>query len=280
MSTGLVLEGGAMRGLFTAGVLDAFLDYDIKVDAIVGVSAGVLFGLNFPSKQKGRTIRYNKKYIKDKRYMSFHSLLTTGNLVNRDFAYHEIPEKLDVYDEKAFEEANIPFYAAITNIETGLCEYVKIENVMEQMEVLRATSAMPYVSKPVEIDGKLYLDGGLVDSIPVQKCIDLGYDKIIVVLTRTIDYRKTKSSDFFAKTYYKKYPNLINAINNRYNVYNSTVEKIIDLESKKEIFVIRPSVDLKIKRVEKDIDKLDQMYNLGISDCKNCLEDLKFYIEN
>ena len=280
MSTGLVLEGGAMRGLYTAGVLDCFLDNNIKIDGIVGVSAGALFGLNFPSKQTGRTIRYNKKYIKDKRYMSLHSLLTTGNLVNRDFAYYELPQKLDVYDEKAFEEANIPFYAAITNIETGLCEYVKIEHVMRQMEVLRATSALPYVSRPVEIDGKLYLDGGLLDSIPVQKCIDLGYDKIIVVLTRTIDYRKTKSSEFMAKLYYKKYPNLVKAINNRYNVYNSTVEKIIDLELKKEIFVIRPSVDLKIKRIERDIDKLDQMYNLGISDCKNCLEELKAYIEN
>ena len=280
MSTGLVLEGGAMRGLYTAGVLDSFLDNNIKIDGIVGVSAGALFGLNFPSKQIGRTIRYNKKYIKDKRYMSLHSLLTTGNLVNRDFAYYELPQKLDVYDEKSFEEANIPFYAAITNIETGLCEYVKIEHVMRQMEVLRATSALPYVSRPVEIDGKLYLDGGLLDSIPVQKCIDLGYDKIIVVLTRTIDYRKTKSSEFMAKLYYKKYPNLVKAINNRYNVYNSTVEKIIDLELKKEIFVIRPSVDLKIKRIERDIDKLDQMYNLGISDCKNCLEELKAYIEN
>lgn len=280
MSTGLVLEGGAMRGLYTAGVLDSFLDNNIKIDGIVGVSAGALFGLNFPSKQTGRTIRYNKKYIKDKRYMSLHSLLTTGNLVNRDFAYYELPQKLDVYDEKAFEEANIPFYAAITNIETGLCEYVKIEHVMKQMEVLRATSALPYVSRPVEIDGKLYLDGGLLDSIPVQKCIDLGYDKIIVVLTRTIDYRKTKSSEFMAKLYYKKYPNLVKAINNRYNVYNSTVEKIIDLELKKEIFVIRPSVDLKIKRIERNIDKLDQMYNLGISDCKNCLEELKAYIEN
>ena len=280
MSTGLVLEGGAMRGLYTAGVLDCFLDNNIKIDGIVGVSAGALFGLNFPSKQTGRTIRYNKKYIKDKRYMSLHSLLTTGNLVNRDFAYYELPQKLDVYDEKSFVEANIPFYAAITNIETGLCEYVKIEHVMRQMEVLRATSALPYVSRPVEIDGKLYLDGGLLDSIPVQKCIDLGYDKIIVVLTRTIDYRKTKSSEFMAKLYYKKYPNLVKAINNRYNVYNSTVEKIIDLELKKEIFVIRPSVDLKIKRIERDIDKLDQMYNLGISDCKNCLEELKAYIEN
>lgn len=278
MSIGLVLEGGAMRGLYTAGVLDVFLDNNIKVDGIIGVSAGVLFGVNYLSKQKGRAIRYNKKFAKDKRYMGMRSFLTTGNIINRDFAYYEIPFKIDVFDEKTFEKSNTDFWATVTNIETGEAEYLKLTNVFEQMELLRATSAMPIVSEIIEIDGKKYLDGGVSDSIPVEKCKSMGYDKIIVILTRIIEYRKKKASSTLAKIKYKEYPKLIETMENRYKKYNETVEKIIDMENKKEIFVIRPSKDLKIKRIEKDVDKLQAMYDLGVSDCKKQLEDLKEYI--
>lgn len=278
MSIGLVLEGGAMRGLYTAGVLDVFLDNNIKVDGIIGVSAGVLFGVNYLSKQKGRAIRYNKKFAKDKRYMGMRSFITTGNIVNKDFAYYEIPFKIDVFDEETFERSNTNFWATVTNIETGKAEYLKLTNVFEQMELLRATSAMPIVSKVVEIDGKKYLDGGVSDSIPVEKCKSIGYDKIIVVLTRPIEYRKKKTNSLVAKVKYKRYPNLIETMENRYKKYNETVEKIIDMENKKKIFVIRPSKDLKLKRIEKDVDKLQAMYDLGISDCKKQLESLKEYI--
>ena len=277
MSIGLVLEGGAMRGLYTAGVLDVFLDNNIKVDGIIGVSAGVLFGVNYLSKQKGRAIRYNKKFAKDKRYMGMRSFLTTGNIINKDFAYYEIPTKLDIFDEETFEKSDTDFWATVTNIETGEAEYIKLEKPIDQMEVLRATSAMPLVSKIVEWDNKKYLDGGVSDSIPVEKCKSMGYDKIIVVLTRTIEYRKKKASSAIAKIKYKEYPKLIETMENRYKKYNETVEKIIDMENKKEIFVIRPSKDLKIKRIEKDVDKLQAMYDLGVSDCKKQLEDLKEY---
>lgn len=278
MSIGLVLEGGAMRGLYTAGVLDVFLDNNIKVDGIIGVSAGVLFGVNYVSKQKGRAIRYNKKFAKDKRYMGMRSFITTGNIINKDFAYYEIPTKLDIFDEETFEKSNIDFWATVTNIETGEAEYLKLEKPFEQMEVLRATSAMPLVSKIVEWDNRKYLDGGVSDSIPVEKCKELGYDKIIVVLTRTIEYRKKKANSLLAKVKYKKYLKLVRTMENRYKKYNETVEKIIDMENKKEIFVIRPSKDLKIKRIEKNVDKLQAMYDLGISDCKKCLEKLEKYI--
>lgn len=278
MSIGLVLEGGAMRGLYTAGVLDVFLDNNIKVDGIIGVSAGVLFGVNYLSKQKGRAIRYNKRFAKDKRYMGMRSFITTGNIINKDFAYYEIPTKLDIFDEETFEKSDTDFWATVTNIETGEAEYLKLNNVFEQMELLRATSAMPIVSEIIEIDGKKYLDGGVSDSIPVEKCKSMGYDKIIVVLTRTIEYRKKKASSTLAKIKYKEYPKLIETMENRYKKYNETVEKIIDMENKKEIFVIRPSKDLKIKRIEKDVDKLQAMYDLGVSDCKKQLEDLKEYI--
>lgn len=278
MSIGLVLEGGAMRGLYTAGVLDVFLDNNIKVDGIIGVSAGVLFGVNYLSKQKGRAIRYNKKFAKDKRYMGMRSFLTTGNIINKDFAYYEIPFKIDVFDEETFEKSDTDFWATVTNIETGEAEYIKLEKPIDQMEVLRATSAMPLVSKIVEWDNKKYLDGGVSDSIPVEKCKSMGYDKIIVILTRIIEYRKKKASSTLAKIKYKEYPKLIETMENRYKKYNETVEKIIDMENKKEIFVIRPSKDLKIKRIEKDVDKLQAMYDLGVSDCKKQLEKLKEYI--
>ena len=278
MSIGLVLEGGAMRGLYTSGVLDVFLDNNIKVDGIIGVSAGVLFGVNYVSKQKGRSIRYNKKFARDKRYMGMRSFLTTGNIINRDFAYYEIPTKLDIFDEETFEKSDTDFWATVTNIETGEAEYIKLEKPIEQMEVLRATSAMPLVSKIVEWDNKKYLDGGVSDSIPVEKCKSMGYDKIIVVLTRTIEYRKKKANSLLAKIKYKEYPKLVETMENRYKKYNETVGKIIDMENKKEIFVIRPSKDLKLKRIEKDIDKLQAMYDLGISDCNKCLNSLKEYI--
>ena len=278
MKVGLVLEGGAMRGMYTAGVLDTFLDNDIKVDGIIGTSAGVLFGVNYPSKQKGRVIRYNKKYCKDKRYMGLHSLITTGNVINKDFSFYEVPYKLDIFDDKTFNESGIDFYATVSNIETGEAEYFKLDKILEQMEILRATSAMPFVSEIVEIDGKKYLDGGVTDAIPLDKCKELGYDKIIVVLTRVKEYRKKKSSDFLAKLMYKKYPKLIDAMNRKYKVYNDTVERIIDSENKKEIFVIRPSRFVKVGRIEKNPERLQEMYELGIQDTINCIEELKKYL--
>lgn len=280
MKVGLVLEGGAMRGMYTAGVIDVFLENNIEVDGIVAVSAGVLFGVNYLSKQKGRVIRYNKKIMKDKRYMGIHSLITTGNIINKEFSFYEVPFKLDVFDEKTYEESKTDFYAIITNVDTGKPEYVKVENVLEQMELLRATSAMPFVSKMVDLNGNKYLDGGISDSIPIDKCKELGYKKIIVVLTRPIEYRKKKSNEQITKIKYKKYPNLIHTINNRYKNYNDTVEKIIDMENKKEIFVIRPSRMIKIKRIEKDCNKLQEMYDLGVEDCKNKLSDLTKYLKN
>ena len=280
MKVGLVLEGGAMRGMYTAGVLDVFLENNIEVDGIIGVSAGVLFGVNYLSKQKGRVIRYNKRFINDRRYMGLWSLLTTGNIINKEFSFYEVPQKLDVFDNDTFMKSKIDFWATVTNMETGNAEYIKLDDLFAQMEVLRATSAMPYVSKIVELENGKYLDGGISDSIPVEKCKELGFDKVIVVLTRPLDYRKRKPKEFLAKTYYRKYPKFAKTLNNRYKMYNETVEKIIDMENKKEIFVIRPTRLVKVKRIEKDPNKLQEMYELGIEDAKNSLEKLNEYIKS
>ena len=280
MKTCLILEGGAMRGMYTSGVLDVLLENNLHVDGIIGVSAGALFGINYCSKQIGRALRYNKKYINDKSvdYMSFKNLIKTGNLINKDFAFNELPFKLDVFDEKTFRKSKTDFYATITNVKTGKAEYVKIENTEKQMEVFRATGAMPFVSQMVEINNELYLDGALGDSIPIEKAKDLGYDKLIVVLTRPLNYKKKKPLQILAKIKYKEYPNLIEAINTRYQKYNDTIEKIIDLENKKEIIVVRPTKDLKIKRIGRNTDKLQEMYDLGVSDCKELLPNIKSFL--
>ena len=278
MKIGLVLEGGAMRGMYTAGVLDVFLENKIKVDGIIGVSAGVLFGVNYLSKQKGRVIRYNKKYSKDKRYMGLFSLIKTGNIINKDFAYYEVPTKLDIFDQKSYAKSNIPFYATVTNVETGKAEYIKVDDVFLQMELLRATSAMPIVSRIVELDGKKYLDGAIADSIPIDKMKELGYDKIIVVLTKPSGYKKKKRGNVLIKLFYRKYPQFATTMQNRYKNYNQIMDKISDMENNQEIFVIRPSREVKMSRIEKNPDKLQEMYDLGIKDCESIIKSLKKYI--
>ncbi len=278
MKIGLVLEGGGMRAMFTAGVLDVFLTENVQVDGIVAVSAGVLFGVNYPAKQYGRALRYNKKYLNDKRYMGWHSLLTTGNIVNKDFAFYELPFTLDPFDAKTFRQSKIDFYATLTNVQTGEAEYVKLDDVFNEMEVLRATSAMPFVSKMVEINGQYYLDGGIADSIPLKKCQALGYDKIIVVLTRPLEYRKKPTPSWIFNLFYRDYPHLVEKLKTRYQNYNDTVEEIIRLNNNKDIFVIRPSHHLPISRIEKDVEKVQAMYDLGITDAKREMAALKAFL--
>ena len=279
---GLVLEGGAMRGLFTAGVLDTFLENDIKVDGIVGVSAGALFGPNYFSRQKGRALRYNKRFCKNPRYISLLSFLLTGNVINKKFAFYKITKELDIFDNDEFIKNNTGYYATVTNIETGKPEYFEIKNVIEDLEILRASSAIPMVSKIVSLNGKKYLDGGVSDSVPFKKCKELGFDKIIVVLTQDLNYRKkpmsSKSLFMFSKKY-NKYPKLIEIMKNRHNAYNNTIKEIVDLENKGEIFVIRPSSPITIKRLENDKNKLQEVYDLGVKDAKNSLKKLKDYLK-
>ena len=279
---GMVLEGGAMRGMYTAGVLDTLMDNEINIDGIVGVSAGALFGVNYFSNQKGRVLRYNKKYCGDKRYISIRSLILTGNVINKKFTFYKMTKELDPFDNETYIENNKIYYATATNVETGKPEYFKINNVLEQLEELRATSAMPFASRMIKINGKKYLDGGISDSIPIDKCMSLGFDKIIVVLTQPLEYRKkalNKKKESLVKLRFKKYPNLIYTMMNRYKNYNDTIEKIIDLENKKEIFVIRPSKKINIALMEKNPNKIQEIYDLGVKDCKKKIKDLNDFLK-
>lgn len=279
---GLVLEGGAMRGMFTAGVLDTFMDENIKIDGIIGVSAGALFGVNYFSKQKGRVLRYSKKYCRNPRYMGILSFLFTGNIVNKNFAYYDVPNKFDVFDDKEFVKNNTGYYIVVTNLETGKAEYIKIDNCTDNLEYLRASSSMPLVSKLVEIGDKKYLDGAIADSIPVHKLKKLGYDKIIVVLTRPLDYKKRPFPNQVLKIInrkFKRYPKFIKALENRYKMYNETIKDIIKMENSQEIFVIRPSETINVKHIEKDKNKLQKAYELGVSNTKKQLKLLKEYLK-
>lgn len=280
MKTGLLLEGGAMRGLYTAGVLDIFMENNIKIDGIVGVSAGALFGMNYKSKQIGRVLRYNKKYAGNRNYMGFYSFLTTGNIMNEDFCFKRIVNELDPIDYETFKKTNVEFYVVVTNIETGKAEYIKIDDLKDRnnLEILRASGSMPFVSKPVIVNNKKYLDGGIADSIPIDKIMSMGFDRVIVVLTRPISYRKKKTNQTFPKIYYRKYPNFAETINNRYEKYNEELKKISELEKKEKIFVIRPSKLVKIKRIEKNSDKLQEMYDLGKEDTFNLLDKINKFI--
>lgn len=279
MKIGFVLEGGAMRGLYTAGVLDIFMDHEIPVDGMIGVSAGTLFGVNYPSRQRGRALRYNLEHAKKSQYMGIRSLITTGNIINKDYAYYKVPMELDVFDDEAFQKSGIDFYATVTNVETGEAEYIKLDSVFRQMEVIRATSAMPFLSEMIEWDGQKYLDGCIADSVPLQKCMEMGYDKIVVILTRPAGYRKSASNGKMAKRYYKDYPNLVEGICNRHLEYNSTLDLLEELEEQGKIFVIRPSQELNIHRIERNAKRLTAVYDQGIKDAQDQMETLQKYLE-
>ena len=273
----LVLEGGAMRGLYTAGVLDVFMENDIKVDTIFGVSAGALFGINYKSNQIGRALRYNLKYAHDKRYMGMYSLITTGDVMNRDFCFNKLVYELDPFDIETYNNSKVEFYAVVTNVESGKAEYIEIKDGGKDLEYLRASGSMPFVSNLVEINGNKYLDGAVSDPIPFKKALDTGYEKIIVIQTRPSDYTKTKSWLPFGLVY-KKYPEFVKTAKNAYINYDKTLDLIRKYENDGKIIVLRPSEKIKMRRVEKNLNKLQAIYNVGVKDCKEKLPKIKKYI--
>ena len=241
MKIGLVLEGGGMRGLYTAGVLDVMMEHQFMPDVVCGTSAGVTFGVNLLSGQRGRVLRYNCRYVGERRYISMHSWLTTGNMINRDFAYGLLPRELDPFDEETFERAPAEFYATITNMRTGQAEYVRITDTWKQMDVIRASASLPIICQPVEWQGEKYLDGGLADNIPLDKCLELGCDKVIIVLTRPMDYVRNDHIAPLCRMVFPRYKALLRTIEQRNKKYNARIQQILEMEKQGKVFVIRPS---------------------------------------
>lgn len=278
MKIGLVLEGGGMRGLYTAGVIDVMLDHGFEPDVVCGTSAGVTFGVNLLSKQRGRVLRYNKRFVGDRRYISLHSWLTTGNMINKDFAYGLLPRELDPFDEETFEKSKAEFYATITNMRTGQAEYVRITDTWKQMDVIRASASLPIICQPVEWQGEKYLDGGLADNIPLDKCLELGCDKVIIVLTRPIDYVRNDHIAPLCRLAFPRYKALLRTIEQRNDQYNARIQQIRKLEQEGKLFVIRPSEDRPVGRLEKDPEKLKALHALGVQDAQKQWRGLEEYI--
>ncbi len=280
MKRGLVLEGGAMRGLFTAGVLDVLMEEHVEFDGLMGVSAGACFGCNFKSRQIGRTLRYNKKYCKDKRYCSLWSLLTTGDLYGADFCYRMLPEELDIFDNEAFDQNPMDFYVVACDIETGEPVYKRCNKVAQDLlQWLRASASMPLVSRIVEIDGHKLLDGGICDSIPLAGMERLGFQKNLVVLTQPAEYRKTPNSAMpLIRKAFKQYPKLVETMENRHLMYNRQAEEVAQKEAAGKVLVLRPKEKLPVGRTEKNPDKLQEAYDLGREAALERLEEIKAFL--
>ncbi|MBQ5565871.1 MAG: patatin family protein [Clostridia bacterium] len=276
MKTGLVLEGGAMRATYTIGVLDVFMEHNIKFDGVIGVSAGAIHGASFVANQPGRNIRYYKKYAPDKRFMSMHSLITTGDLVGKEFCYNEIPWKLDLFDNDTFKNSSSEFYAVVANVETGESEYIKLNDLKDsaQMEYLRASASMPLVSKIVEVDGKKLLDGGVTDSIPLRAFENMGYVKNVVVATRPDSYVKRDERLGAAAIVYRSYPKFLEAMRFRPKMYNDEKAYILLQETLGNIFFIRPSKELDIEKTDTDPEHLEAVYQIGRQDAERVMPDL------
>lgn len=279
IESGLVVEGGGMRGIYTAGVLDFFMEKNIYFDDCYGVSAGACHLSSYLSKQIGRSLKVTLDYINDKRYCSINSLIKTGDMFGVEMLYNRIPNELVLYDYETFNKFKGNFYSVVTNCKTGKAEYMKIQDMKEDIVTVRASSSLPLLSRIVEINGEEYLDGGISDSIPVKKSIEDGHRKNVVILTRDKTYRKSKASFLnIFKIKYKKYPNLIKAIEERYKMYNDTIDFIEEKRKSGEVFVIQPKRPVNISRVEKDKTKLKALYDEGYNDAKECYEDLIKFI--
>ncbi len=280
MKKGLVLEGGGHRGIFTAGVLDVFLENNISFDGVIGVSAGAVHGASFLSKQKGRSLRYALKYCNDKRYMGLGSLLKTGDYFNVDFCYYQLPQVLDPFDNETFENQKTAYYTVSTDVNTGEAVYHQCKTLRDDyIKWIVASASMPLVAKIVEVEGQKLLDGGVADSIPEAAFRKMGYTKNVVILTQPKGYEKSKNSMLpLIKRIYKKYPKFIEAVENRHIVYNQELKDLESLEKTGNVLVLRPRQELVASRTERNPEKMQETYNQGREIALEELEKIKAFL--
>lgn len=279
---GLVLEGGGMKGVYTAGVLDFFLDKGIEFSNIYGVSAGACHMCSYASRQRGRALEVNIDYLETGDYMGIKSLLTTGNIFNVQTAYHLIPDYLHPYDHDTFAKYQGRMYAVVTNIETGQPEYLRIRDMRSDIDKIRASASLPLVSRNVKIGKKVYLDGGISDAIPLQKSVLDGNLKNVVVMTKEVGYERkptTAAQLALIKARYVKYPKVYDLMEERHRVYNETLDYIERQRENGRAFVIRPLEKSNVGRMEKDKDKLIALYQEGYRDAEANYEALLNYLE-
>ena len=280
MRKGLVLEGGGMRGLFSAGVMDVMMEQDIRFDGIVGVSAGASFGCNYKSHQIGRVLRYNVRFKDDPRYMGLRSLLRTGDLVAAEFSYHTLPKELDVFDFEAYNQDPTEFHVVCTDVLTGEPVYHRLDKMNDDgLEWIRASASMPLVSKPVPIEGQLLLDGGISDSIPLRYFQGQGFERNIVILTQPKGFykKKTKLMPLF-HLFMRRYPAIIKAMTRRHLMYNEELSYLEEQEKKGNILLIYPQDIVPIGRTEQDEQKMRHVYAMGREKAEKMIDEIHHFL--
>ena len=259
--------------------MDFFLEKNIEFDGCIGVSAGSCHACSYLSKQYKRAFNVSVDYLDDKRYCSMHSLITTGDLFGVDFVYGEIPDKLNPIDNETFMKSKTKFQAVITNCRTGEAEYPEVKDFRTDTVYIRASSSLPFLSKMVKINGELYLDGGVSDSIPIKKSIENGNTKNVIIMTRDKKYRKKQSKlGKISAIRYKKYPKFVELMNTRFSRYNEILEYIYELERQGKVFIIQPETPLNLGRIEKNKEKLTNVYNIGYEQAKKQYDALMEYL--
>jgi len=279
---GLVLEGGAMRGLWTAGVTDVMMEHEVWPDGLIGVSAGAAFGCNYKSRQVGRAIRYNMRFAKDSRYSGIRSLLTSGDYFNAQFGYHVVPYEYDIFDTATFEESPLEFTIVCTDVETGQAVYHTMDHVdYDELEWLRASASMPVVSRVVEVQGHKLLDGGVSDSIPLEYFERQGYQRNVVILTQPLGYQKEHNRLMpLVRMTLRKYPLMVKALDERHIMYNKQLEFVAQAEREGRCLVIRPEEKIAIGHISHDPEQMRRVYEMGRQTGERYIERIKEFYEN
>ena len=281
MKKGLVLEGGAMRGLFTAGIIDVMMEAGVEPDGLIGVSAGAAFGCNYKSRQPGRAIRYNKRFAKDSRYSGVRSLLLSGDYFNAQFGYHVVPFKYDLFDISTFEQNPLTFTIVCTDVETGKAVYHDITHVdYDELEWLRASASMPLASRIVNVGGHQLLDGGVSDSIPLEYFERQGYQRNVVILTQPKGYQKGHNRLMpLMRIALRKYPQMIKAMDERHLMYNHQLDYVAKAEQEGRCLVIRPEEKLPIGHISHDPEQMQRVYDMGRKTGEQYINRIKdFYL--
>ena len=281
MKKGLILEGGAMRGLWTAGVIDVMMEHGIEPDGLIGVSAGAAFGCNYKSRQIGRAIRYNMRFAKDSRYSGWRSLFTSGDYFNAEFGYHIVPKQYDIFDDDAFDKNPMEFIAVCTDVETGKPVYQPLTKATPiTYDWIRASASMPLMSRIVELEGKKLLDGGVGDSIPLEYFESIGYDRNVVILTQPLGFQKTHNKLMpLMRIALRKYPNMIKAMDERHIMYNQELAYVAQAEQEGRCLVIRPDGKIPIGHISHNPEEMRHVYELGRTVGERYIERIKAFYQ-